>query len=84
MKHYAATIQCKGCEHRFSVCVHSPRFVASAEGFTVACPENGSMIHVPAGTLVSVESCPAGAVVVRDDRWWFVRWWDDIRRGHVR
>jgi hypothetical protein len=68
MKHYAATVQCQWCGHRFSVCVHSPRLVPSAEGFTVRCPANNSKVHVPAGALVPVESCPAGAVVVRENR----------------
>ena len=74
MKHYAATVQCRGCGHRFSVCVHSPRLAAEPEGFTVYCPSNHSKVNVPAGTLAPVESCPAGAVVVKDNRAWWRRW----------
>jgi hypothetical protein len=84
MKHYAATVLCPGCGHRFSVCVHSSRLVASGQGFTVLCPNNASKVPVPAGALAPVESCPAGALVVSDDRWWWARWWEAIRRDSVR
>ena len=81
MQHHAATVQCLNCNYRFSVCVHSPRLVASGKGVTVLCPRNASKVHVPAGALLPVESCPAGAVIVRDDRRWFVRWWEHFRRA---
>jgi hypothetical protein len=68
MKHYAAPVQCQGCGHRFSVCVHSWRSGAPTERFIVVCPENGSKVHVPADAFVAVQSCPAGAVAVRDNR----------------
>lgn len=64
MKHYAATVQCKWCGHRFTVCVHSARLLASGEGFIVLCPVNRSKVHVPAAALEAVESCPSGAVIV--------------------
>jgi hypothetical protein len=67
MKHYCATVQCKFCGCRFSVCVHSARLIASGRGVTVLCPENRSKVHVPAAELVACESCPPGAVVVKDD-----------------
>jgi len=84
MKHYSATVQCPGCGHRFSVCVHAPPLVASGKAVTVLCPNNASKVQVPPGALMPVESCPAGAVVVKDDRRWWVRWWDGIRRDGVR
>jgi hypothetical protein len=84
MKHYAATVQCQWCGHRFSVCVHSPALLASPEGLTVFCPQNASKVHVPAGVLMPVESCPVGAVVVQDEHRWWVRWWKGLRRGSVR
>lgn len=67
MKHYSATVQCR-CGHRFAVCVHSSRLVVSDKKFIVLCPMNASKVQVCARALVSVESCPAGAVIVRDDR----------------
>jgi hypothetical protein len=73
MKHYTTTVQCV-CGHRFSVCVHSSRLVASGKGFTVVCPMNASKIHVPIDALVPADSCPAGALVVRDDPTKPARW----------
>jgi len=67
MKHYPATVQCL-CGHRFAVCVHSPRVAVSGKEFIVMCPMNGSKVSLSARVLMSVESCPAGAVIVRDDR----------------
>ena len=68
MKHYAATVQCHWCGHRFAVCVHSAKLVASGKDFIVMCPENRSKLHVAVGALAPVDSCPPGAVVVTDDR----------------
>jgi hypothetical protein len=79
MKHYVANVHCNGCGHRFSVCVHSRRVAANSEGLTVHCPKNHSRVHVAAGTLTPVDSCPVGAVVVRDnliaDSFWRVKRW---------
>jgi hypothetical protein len=66
MRHYSATVQCQGCGHRFTVCFHTTQSVLSDKGFSVYCPQNASKIHVPVEALVAVESCPSGAVIVRD------------------
>ena len=67
MKHYAVDLQCRWCGHRFTVCVHSVKLVASGKTFTVLCPENRSKVQVPTAALSAVESCPAGAIVVRGE-----------------
>jgi hypothetical protein len=66
MNHYAANVHCTRCGHRFTVCVHCLQLVLSGDPFTVFCPENGSKVQVPAKALMAVDSCPAGAVIVRD------------------
>jgi hypothetical protein len=68
VKHYVAAVQCERCGHRFTVCVHSLRLVVSGKGVTVLCPVNASKVHVPAEVLAPADSCPAGAMVVKDDR----------------
>ena len=68
MKHYTTTVHCPKCGHRFAVCVHAIPRPEIRKSYIVLCPMNGSRIPIVAADLCLADSCPPGALVVRDGR----------------
>jgi hypothetical protein len=68
VKHYSVTVKCKWCSHRFTVCVHTRKALLPNGEYTVLCPMNQSKVIVSSDELVSVQTCPPDAIVVRAEQ----------------
>jgi hypothetical protein len=67
-RHYTARVRCPKCGHAFTVCLHAIPRPELPKSCVVMCPENGSKIQVPDSAFAAVESCPDGAVIIRQPR----------------
>ena len=68
MRHQTTTVQCPKCGHRFAVCVHTILRKEIRKSVVVLCPMNRSRIPIAAADLSPADSCPPGALVVREGR----------------
>jgi len=66
MNHFAAAVQCPKCGHSFAVCVHTDRQPHARRSYTVRCPSNNSPVGISGETVRAVETCPPGAILIRE------------------